>query len=80
MLDIALQCGGSAEAGWDIAVRNGCSLTSQVEGLELEVPPVPIDGDAVAELAAGDVRPACEAEAEAERKAVGTFVIGIDKI
>ena len=80
VLDIALQCGGSAEACWEIAVRNGCSLTSQVEGQQLELPPVPIDGDTVAELAADGVRPACDVPDGNGRKPVGTFVIGIDMI
>ena len=80
VLDIALQYAGSAEAAWEIAVRNGCGITSPVEGTMMGLPSVPMDADTVAAMAADGVRPACDTAAPESTKAIGAFVIGTDKI
>lgn len=81
LIDVAVECGGHAEAVWEIAVRNGIGLTDAVAGMQLDVPSVPADQDTVSAMVAADAHPACEGAVVWDvRVPIGQAVIGTDMV
>ena len=80
LTDVAVLHSGTAEAVWDMAVRNGLSLTDSVSGGELELP-VATDPDTAAELQGSGANPATDGDPQAlRRRPIGRATIGKDRI
>ena len=81
LIDVAVELGGRAEASWAIAMRSGVGLTDDVSGMELDVPSVAADPETAEAMAAYGAKPACDgAPEQADRKPIGTAIIGRDMI
>ena len=66
LLDIAIQCCGSAEAAYDIAVLNGLSIADDlVAGRELSIPAA-VNSSVVSYYTQKGIRPATNITTEAE--------------
>lgn len=71
LIDVAIQCCGSAEAAYDIAVLNGLSITDDLTaGLELTIPAA-VNSSIVSYYTQKGIKPATGITTEAENALIG---------
>lgn len=82
LLDIALQTAGSVEAGMDLAVRNGISVSDDLsDGLELSTAPI-IDTKVKQQYDVQGIRPATATSLDElagySPSGIGEMCVGVD--